>query len=135
MRKDKLTKEQRSRTMSKIRSSKTEFENKVFRELRRKGLIFKTHYTLAIGKPDIALPRQRKAVFLHSDFWHGWRLSQWEHILPNNFWKEKLRKNKIRDRRVLLALRKSGWQILVVWEHQLKNSPQESIERIVHFLK
>lgn len=130
-----MTKEQRSRTMSKIRSAKTGFEKRIFRELRKHRLYFKTHYTDIIGKPDIALPKSRRAVFLHSDFWHGWRLPSWEHILPNDFWKFKLKKNRARDRRVTLALRRRGWKVMTLWEHSYAKDPKSSVARIARFLK
>lgn len=132
---DRLTKEQRSQTMSKIRSAETGFEKNIFRELRKRGVYFKTHYTGIIGKPDIALPKSRKAVFLHSDFWHGWRLPIWEHILPNKFWKMKLQKNRARDRKVILTLRREGWKVMVLWEHSIRKKPDSSIDKIIKFLK
>ena len=130
-----MTKEQRSRTMSKIRSAETGFEKNIFRELRKRGIYFKTHYNGVIGKPDIALPKSRKAVFLHSDFWHGWRLPSWEHILPSNFWKIKLKKNRARDKKVALALRRKGWKIMILWEHSYTKNPRGSVARIARFLK
>lgn len=135
MRKDRMTKEQRSRAMSKIRSAETGFEKKIFRELRKRGVYFKTHYTGIIGKPDIALPKSRKAVFLHSDFWHGWRLPSWEHILPSEFWKTKLKKNRARDRKVALALRRNGWKVMTLWEHSYSKDPKSSVASIARFLK
>jgi DNA mismatch endonuclease (patch repair protein) len=121
--------------MSRIRGTKTKFEIGVFRQIRKRGIYFKTHYARVIGKPDIALPKSRKAVFLHSDFWHGWRLSSWEHILPSEFWKTKLKKNRARDRKVAAALRRSGWKVLTIWEHQLSNNEKEAIDKIAKFLK
>lgn len=132
---DRLTKKQRSRTMSRIRSAKTGFEKKIFRELRKSGARFKTHYSGIIGKPDIAQPKSHKAVFLHSDFWHGWRLPSWEHILPSEFWKTKLKKNRARDRKVILALRRNGWKAMILWEHSFRKNPNGSVARIVRFLK
>jgi len=105
--------------MSRIRSSGTAFEQRIFKELRRHGVYFRPHYRRIIGAPDIALPSQCKAVFLHSDFWHGWQFPRWESNLPSEFWKIKLRKNRARDRRVRRTLRHLGWQVLVVWEHEI----------------
>lgn len=132
---DRLTKEQRSRTMSRIRSAETGFEKKIFRELRKSGVRFKTHYDGIIGKPDIAQPKSRKAVFLHSDFWHGWRLPSWEHILPSDFWKVKLKKNRARDKKVLLALRRKGWKVMILWGHSFRKNPRDSVARIARFLE
>lgn len=120
--------------MSRIRCADTQFETKVFKELRRRGVYFQTNYCRVIGKPDIALPRRRRAVFLHSAFWHGWRLPAWEHILPSEFWRTKLRKNRKRDRLVRRQLRAQGWDVLVVWEHQINRNFYEVLERIVTFL-
>ncbi|MBX3048890.1 MAG: very short patch repair endonuclease [Anaerolineales bacterium] len=130
-----MTKEQRSRNMSRIRSSMTGFEQKIFKKLKNKRIYFQTHYTRVIGKPDIALPRSRKAVFLHSDFWHGWRLPSWENVLPNEFWINKLRQNRKRDRKVIRKLRQMGWDVFVLWEHSYKKDPDGSIDKIINFLK
>lgn len=133
---DKLSKLQRSFTMSRIRSSKTKFEKRVFLGVRRMGLRrFQENYSKVIGKPDIALPKAKKAVFLHSDFWHGWQLPRWERKLPNDFWKQKIRKNKSRDKQVLRTLRRLGWKALVVWEHSFEKDFEGSIKRIMKFLK
>lgn len=121
--------------MSKIRPSNTAFEEDIFRLIRRQGVYFKTHSRKIFGKPDIVLLKARKAVFLHSDFWHGWRLSTWEETLPNKFWKEKLRKNRIRDQKVVRTLRRKGWKVLVVWEHSIKRNKQGAIDSMVQFLQ
>jgi DNA mismatch endonuclease (patch repair protein) len=133
--KDRLTKAARSALMGKIKSKNTGFERQVFSELRKKGLHFRKHYSRVIGNPDIALPKERKAVFLHSDFWHGWRMPLWEDVLPNNFWKEKLRRNRLRDRKVIRSLRRKRWKVMVVWEHQIEKAPTNTIERIATFLR
>lgn len=134
-RKDRLTKAKRSALMGRIKSKNTGFEKKVFAELRKKGIRYRKHYSGIIGNPDIAVPNSKKAVFLHSDFWHGWRLPQWEDVLPNNFWVEKLRRNRLRDRKVVRSLRRRGWKVLVIWEHQINKHPATSVDRIAAFLK
>ncbi|MBI2669539.1 MAG: very short patch repair endonuclease [Candidatus Yanofskybacteria bacterium] len=121
--------------MSRIRGSNTEFEKSIFREIKRSGISFKRNYRGVIGNPDIALPKIKKAVFLHSDFWHGWQLSRWEKVLPNDFWKNKLQKNRTRDRMVIRKLRRARWKVLTVWEHQLARNPQGSMRTILKFLK
>ena len=132
---DIFSKRKRSEIMSAIKSKNTVLEKRLFYLLRKQGLKFKTHYTEAIGKPDIALPKSCKAVFLHSDFWHGWRLPTWEHILPSEFWKTKLKKNRARDRKVVLALRRKGWKVMILWEHSFNKDPNGSVARIARFLK
>lgn len=132
---DRLTKEQRSRNMSLVRGSGTEFEKKIFRELQKAGIYFRKNYAGVIGKPDIAKPQLKKAVFLHSDFWHGWRLPRWEKILPSEFWKEKIKKNRARDKQVMRRLRYAGWEVMTVWEHSFKKNPGLWIRKITNFLR
>lgn len=132
---DIFSKRKRSEIMSAIKSKNTILEKRLFILLRKQGIKFKTHYDGVIGKPDIALPKSRKAVFLHSDFWHGWRLSTWEHILPSEFWKVKLEKNRARDEKVLRTLRRKGWKVMILWGHSFRKNPEGSVARIARFLK
>ena len=120
--------------MSRIKPANTEFEKRIFKELKKRGIRFRTHYVGAIGKPDIVQLKSRKAVFLHSDFWHGWRLPRWENILPSEFWKKKLKKNRSRDRKVIATLRRRGWKVLVLWEHTYEADLEGSLLRIAKFL-
>ena len=132
---DIFSKRKRSEIMSAIKSKNTVLEKRLFTLLRKQGIKFKTHYEGVIGKPDIAQPKSRKAVFLHSDFWHGWRLSSWEHILPSDFWKVKLKKNRARDTKVLRTLRRNGWKVMILWGHSFRKNPESSVARIARFLK
>ncbi len=132
---DKHTKQQRSFNMSRVKSSGTEFEKAVFREIRKHGIHFRMNYRKVTGKPDIALPKSKRAIFLHSDFWHGWQFPRWKNILPSKFWREKIQKNRARDKKVKNILRRSGWDVMVIWEHSIKNDPKAMIRKIVNYLK
>lgn len=132
---DKFNKTKRSEIMSNIRSSNTEFERVIFRKLRKNGINFMKNYRGVIGKPDIALPRSKRAVFLHSDFWHGWQLPRWEKILPSSFWKNKLRTNRARDEFVRRKLKKAGWKVLTVREYKINHDLEEAVNKIINFLK
>lgn len=63
--------DKRSEIMSRIRSKNTVAELIAYRYLRKEKVYFQKHYACALGKPDIALPRKKKAVFIDSEFWHG----------------------------------------------------------------
>lgn len=132
---DKFNKTKRSEIMSNIRSSNTEFERVIFRKLRKNGINFMKNYRGVIGKPDIALPRLKRAVFLHSDFWHGWQLPRWEKILPSSFWKNKLRTNRARDEFVRRKLKKASWKVLTVREYKINHDLEEAVNKIINFLK
>ena len=71
------------------------------------------------GTPDVVFPRQRVAVFVDGDFWHGYRLPAWEQGLKP-YWREKIRRNRRRDRRNVARLRKLGWTVIRVWEHDVQ---------------
>lgn len=131
---DNLSKQQRSYTMSKIRSKNTALEVKVFKELRRQKIYFKTHYSKAPGKPDIALPKKKRAVFIHGDFWHGYNFDKWRNRIPKKYWLAKIKQNISRDRVHYKTLKRLGWSILVVWEHQLEKNFDKNITKLVDFL-
>jgi DNA mismatch endonuclease (patch repair protein) len=131
---DCFTKEKRSEVMSKIRSKNTKAEVLVFRELRRRGIYFQKHYDIAPGKPDIALPRKKKAVFIDGDFWHGYQFSKVKDRLPKKYWLKKIEGNIKRDRSNRAKLRHAGWQVLRVWEHEVIKKFDKTIEKIIYFL-
>lgn len=107
----------------------------MFKQLRGAGIYFQKHYKKAPGTPDIACPSKKKAIFIHSDFWHGWRLSTWYDKLPNDFWREKITQNRLRDQRKIRQLRGQGWAVLVIWEHSLKRDFEKTIKKVARFLQ
>jgi DNA mismatch endonuclease (patch repair protein) len=128
---DRVSKEVRSKIMSRIRSKNTKIELLVFRALRRQNIYFQKHYKRAPGCPDLAWPARKLAVFIDGGFWHGYRYPQWRHKLPSQFWRDKIERNRARDRRNFAALRRRGWLVLRIWEHQLHEDPTACIERII----
>jgi len=121
--------------MSKIRSKNTKAELLVFRELRKRGIYFQKHYKRAIGNPDIALPRKKKAVFIDGDFWHGYQFSKFKKRLPKKYWLAKIEKNIKRDRKNRTQLRKEGWKVLRVWEHEVHKNIDKTVAKIMTFLQ
>lgn len=115
---DHLTPEQRSRAMKRVKLKDGSLEKLVQRELRAKGLRFQRHVKKLPGCPDIVFPRKRVAIFVDGDFWHGWRLPSWEPGL-SEFWRDKLRANRVRDQRNFRRLRASGWKVIRIWQHEL----------------
>ena len=95
--------------------------------LRRRGFLIETHVDDLPGRPDIVLPNRRTAVFVHGCFWHG---CPWHYAEPRNnrvWWREKIARNKARDRRKAAALRRAGWHVITVWEH---TDPERAAERV-----
>lgn len=76
------------------------------------------------GRPDLAFPRLRLAVFVNGCFWHLCPVCQLPRPRANaSFWQEKLTSNVERDARVLEALTTKGWEVVVVWEHEIRPDP------------
>ena len=134
---DMFSPEKRSEIMSRIQSKNTQAEIIVFRYLRKRKIYFQKHYTRVAGKPDIALPRKKRAVFVDGDFWHG---RDYDRIVASrpegDYWPAKIAYNMERDTRSRTELLEKGWQILSVWESDIKRKRTRSstLERIAKFL-
>ncbi|TAK04933.1 DNA mismatch endonuclease Vsr [Patescibacteria group bacterium] len=133
VRRDLLSRKERSLRMSKIRSRDTNFEKLVIPALRKAGVRFRTHYRGIIGTPDIVNTKKKVAIFLDSDFWHGWRYPAWKNNLSKS-WSKKILQNRLRDRRVTRRLRSSGWKVIRVWEHQLATDYAETLRDLKRIL-
>lgn len=119
---DKQSLQSRSSQMSKIRSRNTKFEQSFIALLETEfSKRFVTHVRAIRGNPDIVFEKEKLLVFLDSDFWHGWQYPRWKHLLKDDFWREKIEKNRERDKKTTIFLRRNGWTVLRFWEHQLKN--------------
>ena len=131
------TPEKRSDIMSRIRSKETKAEKTVFRYLREQKIYFQKHYTRAPGKPDIALPRKKLAVFIDGDFWHGRTFDKvvLNHA-PDSYWVTKITRNMERDYQQRASLEAAGWKVLAVWDSDLnrKRTQTQELERIADFL-
>lgn len=122
---DSLTPAERSVRMARIRNKNTQPELVVRREVWALGFHYRLHAPELPGKPDLVFRKRRQAIFVHGCFWHrhdarGCRLAR----LPKSrlgFWEPKLTANAARDRRNLRLLRGAGWEVLVVWECQMKD--------------
>ena len=126
---DNLTPEQRSRTMSLIRSTNTKAEMTIRRLLHSRGLRYRIHVANLPGKPDIVFTASKIVVFIDGDFWHGWRFARWEHKLKP-YWKNKITGNRRRDRLNFQRLRRQGWTVIRIWEHQVKRDALSCADRI-----
>jgi DNA mismatch endonuclease (patch repair protein) len=94
------------------------------------GYRFRKHVSHLPGRPDLVFPRARVIVFIDGDFWHGYRLPTWESHL-SKFWREKIQRNRERDKRTFAKLRAMGWNVIRLWQHQVERDPDQCIRRIV----
>jgi DNA mismatch endonuclease, patch repair protein len=115
--------------MSRIRSRDTQAELAVRKMLHARGHRYRVNASWLHGKPDIVFTKARLVVFIDGDFWHGWQFSKWsEKLAP--YWREKIAGNKARDRRHAAKLRRDGWVVLRIWEHDVKSNLPRCIEKI-----
>lgn len=133
--------EKTSRIMRSVRNTDTVAELALRRRLWRNGLRYRVRSNL-IGKPDIVFPRDRLAVFVDGDFWHGnsWRvrgLASLEAQFPNNteWWVKKITGNVARDQAVTEALEASGWCVLRLWESSVLDDPNRAAEMVFRILR
>jgi len=127
---DNLTRAQRSYCMSRVRGRDTGPERTIGSALRRLGLRFRKHDRALPGRPDIVFPDSKVAIFIDGDFWHGFRYPAWTCRL-SHFWRRKIEGNRARDLRTFSALRRRGWRVVRVWQHQVEHGLDECVARIV----
>lgn len=127
---DIMSKEKRSALMSRIKSRDTGVELAVLAALRKQSIKPRRYDKSLPGCPDLVLPEVRMVVFIDGDFWHGWRFSTWSRKL-SSYWREKISGNRRRDQRNFRRLRRLGWKVLRVWEHQIERNLQGCVDWIV----
>jgi len=121
---DIVDREVRSRLMGRIRSKDTKPEMMVRRVAHQLGFRFRLHRRDLPGSPDLVFPARRRVVFVHGCYWHrhpGCRLA-YQPKSNREFWIEKFAANVARDKKALASLSEQGWDSLVIWECEAKDS-------------
>nr|WP_286131995.1 MULTISPECIES: very short patch repair endonuclease [Sphingomonadales] len=121
----------RSRMMAGIRGKNTKPELAVRRGLHAAGFRFRLHRPGLPGRPDIVLPRWSAVIFVHGCFWHGHDcpLFRWPST-RQDFWRQKIGRNRERDAEVETALDLSGWRVLKIWECSMKGRGRLGVESV-----
>jgi DNA mismatch endonuclease (patch repair protein) len=130
---DIMSAEKRSAVMARIKGKDTGPERAVAGALHARGWEFETHARDLPGRPDVLFRSAGVAVFVDGDFWHGWRFPQWQDKLSEK-WEAKIEANRRRDARNFRRLRRMGWRVVRIWEHQVAQDLQACIARIEEFL-
>ena len=131
---DRLTPEQRHRSMSAIRSKDTSIELVLRKALWHHGYRYRKNYALLPGKPDIAITKYRIAIFCDSEFFHG---KDWDKLklrLENGsnstYWVKKITRNIERDIENEQALRFREWTVLRFWGKDILKHTDECIKAV-----
>ena len=119
---DKLTKEQRHKCMSAIKGRNTKPELLVRKFLFSRGFRYRLNHPRLPGHPDLVLRKYKTVIFVNGCFWHGHKNCRY-FVIPKTrteWWLDKINRNIDRDQANILALKKSGWRVITIWECQLK---------------
>lgn len=128
---DRISKETRSRIMSRIRAKNTSPELKLRKALWHAGLRgYRIHYKL-VGKPDIVFTKSRLAIFVDGDYWHGYLWTKKKKIPPRKYWQAKIKGNMERDKKYTRQLKKDGWKVLRFWEHEVNKNTDCVVDKIL----
>ena len=125
---DAFSRKKRSWIMSRIRSKNTSIDRKMREMLSDARLKFMMYPDL-YGKPDFQVGK-RVLVFCDGDFWHGYRYAEKKRP-AKKYWREKIEGNMRRDRKVSRKLRRDGWSVLRIWEHDIKKKPEMCERKIM----
>ena len=132
---DTVAPNKRSWIMRQVKSKDTSPERLVRSLLHGMGYRFRLHRRDLPGVPDIVFPGRKKVVFVHGCFWHGHSCPRGARLPKTNkeYWRQKIAKNKERDRRRVEELQDLGWDVLVIWECETKDIDALR-ERLADFL-
>lgn len=129
---DKLTKAQRRKNMQAVKNKDSKIEMILRSALWEKGIRYRKNYSKLIGKPDIVLTKYCIAVFVDSEFWHGYNWESKKHEIKSNkeFWINKIENNMDRDIFVTNQLKNDGWIVLRFWGKEIINNLEKCIRDI-----
>jgi DNA mismatch endonuclease (patch repair protein) len=132
---DRHSAEIRSYNMSMIKSTGTKPEEMVRKYLFSKGLRYRKNVKTLSGKPDIVLRKYKTVVFVNGCFWHGHKGCRF-FVMPKSnieFWTEKISKNIARDKVTNIELENLGWNVITVWECDLKKDKRENTLEYLYY--
>ena len=134
---DNHSKEVRSKNMSHIRSTNSKPEEIVRKYLFSKGFRYRKNVRTLPGCPDIVLPKYHTVIFVNGCFWHKHDCGRFVWPASNEvYWKKKILRNVERDEVNTKALKELGWNVLVVWECELKKATiDERLEKLAYEIR
>lgn len=131
---DIMSPEKRSAVMARIKGKDTGPERQLAAALAKHCLSWESHARDLPGRPDFVFREQWIAIFVDGDFWHGWRFPQWRDKLSEK-WEAKIDGNRRRDVRNHRYLRRRGWTVVRLWEHQVAKDIDGCVTRILKHIE
>jgi DNA mismatch endonuclease (patch repair protein) len=121
---DTFSKEKRSEIMRSVKSHDSKIELAVRKLFWNSGFRYRKNSKNYFGKPDITLKKHKTVVFVDSCFWHGCRKHFRAPETRKEYWIEKIKRNKKRDKSVNQYYKNLNWTVFRIWEHDLKRSEE-----------
>ena len=120
--------------MSKIRSKDTKPELVLRKALFARGFRYRANDIKLPGKPDIVLPKYKTVIFLHGCFWHRHEGCKYAYTPKTNtdFWIDKITSNSERDKINLQRLTDLGWNVIIVWECEIRHIYKRDLTQLVN---
>lgn len=126
--------EQRKRIMAAVKRRNTGPEIALRKALWAAGVRgWRCDYSKAPGRPDLAWPGRKVALFVDGAFWHG-HPSRHKPGRSGKYWDDKIATNVLRDRRVDDELRDAGWRVARFWDFEVEKSPAATVEKVRRLL-
>jgi DNA mismatch endonuclease, patch repair protein len=127
----------RSYNMSQIKGKDTKPEILVRKFLFANGFRYTLHDKKLPGKPDIVLPKYKTIIFVHGCFWHGHDNCKY-YVIPKtrtDWWLSKINRNKQLDIENFTRLKLAGWNVIAIFECELKTSQKKTLDEILKKLE
>lgn len=131
---DTVSKKKRSEIMSAVKSKDSKIEVDFRKAIWKAGFRYRKNPTKYFGKPDMVLPKHKTAIFIDSCFWHGCKKHCRIPSARKIYWTQKISRNVARDKEVMKHYKKQGWEIIRIWEHQIKNDLPEQARKIAKII-
>lgn len=136
---DIFSRRKRSEVMSLIRSKNTKPElamrKLISSVIYPLGYRYRINYRKLPGRPDVVFVSRKIAVFVDGAFWHGYDFRNTSRRLPKKYWLPKIKRNIMRDAEISLKLRKMGWKVIRIWDHEIKETPDKALDKVLSCVK
>ena len=135
---DTISSDRRSKIMSHIKSKDTSIEMMVRRRLFALGYRYRVNYKALPGKPYIVFTKKKVVVFIHGCYWHGHDCgSRYAHTSKSNknYWGPKIQRTQQRDQEHIIELESLGWEVIVLWECQIKDHFEQTIDNLMSIIR
>ena len=131
------TEKKYSNILKQVKSKDSKAEILFRKKLWQSGIRYRKNVKRIVGKPDIVINKYKTIIFIDGDFWHGynWELKKSKLNKNKNYWIPKIERNIQRDKEINKQLKKLGWTVIRIWEHDVFENLDFRVKVILRTLK